>query len=275
MVALSIPLAACSPVDFFGPRPNAELLALARQADADAVTLADAPELAQLRQRHAGELYDEITRLCGVDPAGQPPSSCAVDREAHDETTSGARSAHDAAASLAAAVANNADNIPEESYPLAVAQAVDMQAAASDNDGGRFDGSHDAGLELNIEPIVDETAADAARRLITSEYAVQFGLDLASAYADGALQARIDALRPLHDERIDTLRDIFGDLPQRAPGYEVDGGGPTTTADAVKFVDQIEHGLVDQWRAAAVEATDPTWREASIRLAAHAQRAAG
>lgn len=258
MLVAAAPLSACSPIDVFGPRPDAQLVSMARQAEADAETL-EGP-VAEMRGFHARQLYDEISRLCGLDPQGQPPSSCEVERGLGE-----AVGAKDPAA--AAAVVSEdavAERVPADSKPLVVAQAIDL-AAASDT-------------ALNVDSLDNEELKEVAAGLISEEFAVQFGLDLASAYCDDATQERIDALRPLHDERIDALRTLFPELPQRAPGYEVDGGGPTDVASAASFVDTIESTLVARYRSAAADAftsrTPDEWRRALIQLAAHAQRSA-
>nr|VDG63405.1 Uncharacterised protein [Streptococcus thermophilus] len=260
-------LTACSPVDVFGPRPDTDLLTLARQAEADAGALEG--DAAGMREFHARQLFDEITRLCGTDPTGLPPSSCEVERGPGDRT--GAKDPQAASSALTETLVAGSGNLPADSVPLAVAQAIDLAASL---DAGEPD---DWNFPVPEEPITDESVTEAATTLIKQEYAVQFGLDLASAYASDELQARIDDLRPLHDARIDALREAFPDLPQRAPGYEVDGGGPTTTAEAAAFVGDMESNLIDRWRAAASDAftedTPAQWRELIIALAAHAQRA--
>lgn len=258
-------LTACSPVDVFGPRPDTDLLTLARQAEADAGTLKG--DAAGMREFHARQLFDEITRLCGTDSTGLPPSSCEVERGPGDEA--GANDPAAAAAALTESLVSTSGKLPDESVPLVVAQAIDLAASLPQGS--------DLGFPVPAEPIADEALKETAAAMIKEEYAVQFGLDLASAYADDNLQARIDNLRPLHDARIDALREAFPDLPQRAPGYEVDGGGPTTTAEAAAFVGDMESNLIDRWRAAASDAftedTPAQWRELIIALAAHAQRA--
>lgn len=231
---------------------------MARQAEADAETL-EGP-VAEMRGFHARQLYDEISRLCGLDPQGQPPSSCEVERGPGE-----AVGAADPGAASSAVSEDVLDGgVPAESVPLVVAQAIDL-AAATD-------------IELDVQPLADETLQAVAAELAKEEFAVQFGLDLASAYCDDATQERIDALRPLHDERIDALRTLSPELPQRAPGYEVDGGGPTDAASAASFVDKIESTLVARYRSAAADAftsrTPDEWRRALIQLAAHAQRSA-
>ncbi|MCQ4621203.1 hypothetical protein KBX19_08255 [Corynebacterium sp. CCUG 71335] len=262
------PLTACSPIDVFGPHPDGDLLTLARQAEADAGTLDG--DAAGMREFHARQLFDEITRLCGTDSAGLPPSSCEVERGPGDAT--GAKDDVAAAVALTDALVTQSGKLPDESVPLVVAQAVDLTASLD------APGSDDWDFPVPEEPIADESVAETAAGLIKEEHAVQFGLDLASAYADDELQARIDNLRPLHDMRIDAMRDAFPDLPPRAPGYEVDGGGPTNPGEAAAFVDNIEATLVDRWRTAASDAftedAPAEWRTLVIHLAAHAQHAA-
>lgn len=270
LAACALTLTACSPVDIFGPRPNGELVALARQAEADAASL-DGP-VADIRAFHAEQLYDDITRTCGVTPDGDPPATCQVERGPGEET--GAADPAAAARALTDAAAHS--RFPADSTDLVVAQAIDLAAAAEDQLPGSADEADEpAG---GPKPITNDTAVEAATQLVNEEYAVQFGLDVASAFADDALQERIDTLRPLHDERIDALRSSFPELPPRAPGYEIAGGGPTNPAEAARFVEDVESNLVEAWRAASskavTEQSDVQWRELAIALAAHAQRAA-
>ena len=80
----------------------------------------------------------------------------------------------------------------------------------------------------------------------------------------------------LHDARLAALHHAFpnAELPSREAGYEVPGGSPTTTEEAVAFVDALESDLITRWRAAAADADSPEWRELAILLAGHAQSAA-
>ena len=235
---------------------------LAKQASADKV-FGDG-EWSELRGFHAEQLKDEARRLCGTNDAGEVPPSCDVtygDTDLPGDTN---------ARALVSLTAEAADKVPDESRALVVAQAIDAATTA----------------KLGIEdptPIdeKDTDALEAAKQLISAEYAVEYGLDIASAYADDQLQGRIDHLRTLHDARLAVLHHAFpaaelpaAELPAREAGYEIPQGAPTTTADAVAFVDTLEKDLIDRWRAAAATADSPEWRELAILLAGHAQRAA-
>lgn len=257
--ALAVPLTACSPLDVFGPHANSEIMALAKQASADKASGDEAWR--ELRTFHAEQLQDEARRLCGTDENGEPPSSCNVTYGDTDLPASG-----DAAA-LVAQTAEAAGKVPEDSVDLVVAQAVDAVAAAEDP----------LALMDTAAPIDDDAAAEAAKQLASSEYAVDYGLDIATAYADDALQGRIDELRTLHDGRLAALRDSFpaGTLPVREAGYEVPGGSPANAAEAAAFVDTLEDELVERWRNAAADASSTEWRAAAIIMAGDAQRAAG
>ncbi|MDN8593731.1 MULTISPECIES: DUF4439 domain-containing protein [unclassified Corynebacterium] len=262
--ALAAPLAACSPLDVFGPRANSEIIALAKQASADAE--ASSPNSGggdsnakwnELRIFHAKQLQDEAQRLCGTDDNGETPSTCQVEYDG-THLPVGAD-----AAALVEQTVESTGKVPDESVDLVVAQAIDAAAAAD--------------LPLDIaSPIDDEAALEAAKQLASAEYAVDYGLDIATAYADDQLQGRIDTLRTLHDARLSALHDAFpaGSLPVREAGYEVHGGAPTNPAEAAAFVDKLESDLVERWRNAAADATSTDWRGAAIILAGHAQRAA-
>lgn len=231
---------------------------LAKQASADKV-FGDG-EWSELRAFHAEQLKDEARRLCGTNDAGEVPSSCDVTYGDTDLPATG-----DAAA-LVKQTVESAGKVPDESVDLVVAQAIDGAAAAE--------------LPLDLPAIDDETALDAAKQLVSAEYAVDFGLDIATAYADDPLQHRIDTLRTFIDARISALHSSFpeGQLPSREAGYEIPGGAPTNPAEAAAFVDTLESDLVDRWRAAAgdaaTEGSSPEWLTAAILLAGHAQRSA-
>lgn len=256
--ACAAPLAACSPLDFFGPHANSEIMALAKQASADKASGDDAWR--DLRAFHAEQLKEEARRLCGTDETGTLPSTCDVGYGDTDLPASGD------IAELVARTAKAADKVPEDSVDLVVAQAIDAVAAT----GEPLD------LISTDAPIDDADALESAQQLAKAEYAVDYGLDIASAYGDNQLQGRIDRLRPLHDARLSSLHDAFpaGALPAREAGYEIPGEAPTSPAEAAAFVDKLERDLVELWRTAAADATSVDWRTAAIILAGHAQRAA-
>lgn len=254
-IAAALPLAACSPVDIFGPHANGTIMELAKQASADRMD--GSGEWSELRATHAEQLQAEARRLCGTDESGQVPSSCNV---TYGDTDLPVGSD---VKTLVTQTAKAAGKVPEESRDLIIAQAIDAVATAK--------------LPIEgLEPLneKDTDALESAKQLITAEYAAEFGLDIASAYADDALQARIDELRVLHDARLAALHHAFptAELPSREAGYEVPDGSPTTTEEAVAFVDALENDLITRWRAAAANADSPEWRELAILLAGHASR---
>lgn len=256
--ALAAPLAACSPLDVFGPHANSEIMALAKQASADKASGDE--RWGELRAFHADQLKEEARRLCGTDETGTLPSTCDVGYGDTDLPASGD------IAELVARTAKAADKVPGDSVDLVVAQAIDAVAATEEP----------LALLSTDAPIEDTDALEAAQQLAKAEYAVNYGLDIASAYGDNQLQGRIDRLRPLHDARLSSLHDAFpaDALPAREAGYEIPGGAPTNPAEAAAFVDKLENDLVERWRATAADATSVDWRTAAIILAGHAQRAA-
>lgn len=255
-IVAALPLTACSPVDIFGPHANATIMELAKQASAD--QLGGDTEWNKLRAAHADQLQEEARRLCGINDRGEVPTSCNVTYGDTDLPASG--NAQD----LVAHTAQVATKVPSDSRDLVIAQAIDAAATA----------------ELPIDgfksPIEGLEPLNAAKELLSAEYAVEFGLDIASAYADTQLHSRINDLRLLHDARVATLHHAFptGDLPTREAGYEIPEGAPTNPAEATAFVHALENNLVEHWRAAAANADSPEWRELAILLAGHAQSAA-
>ncbi len=253
-------LASCSGLGALGPHPNKEILGLAQQAEADARSLADAPAASQLRSTQAGELYDEIARLCGTDDAGAPPESCSVDRD-----TGGAVGAADEksmARDVPAAAARAASSLPRESVDLVVAQAVDAAAL----EPVELPGSH---LSVSSD-------LDAAREMLRREYALDYALELAASYGDADTAARVNSLREASDERVRYLTELLGasgNVPLPSPGYEVSpADDPVDAGSAAHLVDDANSALVAQWRRAAASAASPEWMRAAVALAAHAQR---
>lgn len=258
----AVSLTGCSQVvEVFGPRPDAELVQLAQQAEADASTLDDEQATA-LRDKQARELYDEILRVCGVDPEGQSPESCTVDRSINEAT--GATSLAQSGEEMARFVAENRAKLPEDSIDLVVSHVVDTLAAT------------DVSLPENLGEITDEQDLQAAQAMLEREYALQYGLGLASAYADDGLQQRIDMLNDTSQDRVTALTLLGADQPEDsalAAGYEFQElESPTTTVAATALVDELEANLVGQWRTTAAEASSAEWQYAASHFAAHAQR---
>ncbi|WP_143063377.1 hypothetical protein [Corynebacterium cystitidis] len=261
-IALSVvPASGCSVVlDAVGPRPDTELVQLAHQADADAASLSE-PSAQALREKQARELYAEISRVCGVDSDGRPPASCEV-KQANEAT--GAANLADAGEAMARFTADEAQQLPDGSIDLVVAQVVDTLAAS------------DFTLPGAPEVLTDEQDARAALEMAQREYAFRYGLGLASAYADDALQERIDALQDASQERLGLLATVVPEQlhdPAVAAGYEFQGIEPPTTTEAASaLVDSLVHSVVGQWRVTAADANTGTWLYTSAHLAAHAQR---
>lgn len=110
-------------MDYFGPRPDETLVALARSADNDAQNLADVDANASsLRTDQADALYAEVKRLCGLNNEGNAPRSCTVER-----TTDAPLSDVDVAKTLNEAAHRTRDALSEvssESRALVTNQAI-------------------------------------------------------------------------------------------------------------------------------------------------------
>lgn len=295
---LMIGLTGCSPVDtvvdIVGPRPNPEIMTLAKQAAADG--MGDSA-FSELRRMHAEQLQSEAIRLCGTNPEGEAPSSCDVSFD--EQALPPAESVADLVAATAVVVAQ----LPAESVDLVVAQAVDAAA---------LEPVH---LDTQDQPTDwpgSEVAADAegAAAMLEREYALSYALGVARAYADPPLRERIDAVQESSAERVEAVSRFIeagtmiadpvpdpnvspvaasapaGDpaptladegapqpLPAPAAGYEFpEGAGPTNAAEAAQVVERLQRDVVDQWRIAAASANNEPWRRLAIWLAAHAQR---
>ncbi|AWB85091.1 hypothetical protein C3E79_06820 [Corynebacterium liangguodongii] len=248
-------------MDVVGPRANGEIMALARQASADELSLGGTPA-SELRKAQADQLAGEALRLCGTSPSGETPSTCNVSYGDTD-LPRGAASESELIARLRADTVAAAARVPESSVDLVVAQAVDTVA---------LEPVRLAPPSLDRAPEAD---VEATREALRGEYALEYGLGLATAWADDSLRQRIDALRKAADERREALVSALaptGEVPAPAPGYET-SAAPSDAASAAAFVEQLRAAQVARLRRLAAEAQGEAWRDAAIGLAAHAQRA--
>lgn len=250
-------LAGCSVMDVVGPRPNSELVSLANQAEADA--LAGDADLRELRASQADQLRGETLRLCGTEPDGEVPRTCAFELDAAGLTA-------EPLAQLVSSTVATAPHLPEESIDLVVAQAVDATAIRP--------------VELAPEGLVLVDADfEPAKAALEREYALAYGLGLAEAFADGALRERIHALQATSQERVALLeRGLGTEAPVAASGYQLAGGQPpATVAEAAELVERLQREVVEGLRFTAARAHSQNhgdaWRRAAILLAAQAQRA--
>ncbi|WP_143341305.1 DUF4439 domain-containing protein [Corynebacterium urinipleomorphum] len=264
--ALAAPLAACSPLDVFGPRANGEIMSLAQHASADRV-FGDG-KWSEMRAFHAEQLKDEARRLCGTNDAGEVPSSCDVTYGDTDLPAAGE------AEELLTLTVEAADKVPDESVDLVIAQAIDALALepvtldpVADQDNADSDSA-----------VTDEDDLEAVRAMLAEENAFSYGLDIALAHADTDLRDRIAALKKASDQRVRALGALISeehpDWDSPAPGYEFTPGNtePANPAEAAALVKQLEASVNEKWRRTAANAQSTEWREDAIRLAAHAQR---
>lgn len=255
-VPLCLVLASCS---LLGPRPNEEVTALARQAEADAAALGTDPA-AGLRAEQAEQLYAEVTRLCGTDEAGAAPESCAVERGPGEAT--GVSDAASLAAAAPAAGARAAKAVPADTVDLVVAQAIDATATEP--------------VDLPFLEVDADADLDAARVQLAREYAFDYALGVALAFSDDATAERITQLREAASERRAYLVHLLnktGEVPVSEPGYELPEAEPTDAASAAQLVERLNSTLVAQWRETAAAGASEPWITAAISLAAQAQRA--
>lgn len=267
-------LTGCTVMDVVGPRPNSEIMALAKQASADWVFGSDdTPEWREMRKFHSEQLKDEALRLCGTDETGATPSTCDVGYGDTDLPAS--ESVNELVGRTVAA----ARKVPDESVDLVVAQAIDALALAP--------------VSLAPAPIAGEGAGDgaglsddadiaAAHDMLARENALYYGLGLALAYADEGLRSRIGTLREASHERVNLLVELIPagegastEALAPAAGYTFAEGyaEPTSPESAAQLVETMHNDLVTQWRRTAADANSPAWLSEAIALAAHAQRA--
>lgn len=260
--AAALLLSSCTVMDVVGPRANGEIMALAKQASADWV-FGDAAheQWREMRKLHKEQLQDEARRLCGIDAAGETPSSCDTD---YGDTDLPAAANADA---LLEHTVVAAEKVPAESVDLIVAQAIDALTLTPVN------------LEPVAQQVTDPADVEAARDLLARENAFYYGLGVALAHADEGLRERVRVLRDASHERTAALTRVLdvadGAALVPAAGYEFAEGysEPANAEEAAQLVKTMQGDLVKQWRFAAAHAESATWREDAIRLAAHAQRA--
>lgn len=269
--ALSGCQAVDSVVDYFGPRPDETLVALARSADNDAQNLADVDANASsLRADQADALYAEVKPLCGLNNEGNAPRSCTVER-----TTDAPLSDVDVAKTLNAAAHRTRDALSEvssESRALVTNQAIVLDA---------WDGA-----ELPAIPELEAADLESATSLLNWEYEQVFGLDFARSYASPEIEADIDNRLSLHEKRIEVLQGAIGEVakvPQPAVAYQptaVAGVAlPTDASSAQSYVDKLGWNDTLKWEDAASKAAAPTaegeervaWRNWLIAVAAQSR----
>lgn len=259
-VPLVLLLGGCTVMDVVGPRPNKEVMALAKQAHADGLPSGATEDYRQLRTEQSDALKAEALRLCGITPEGEAPSSCSVNfDDAELPASIGAQE-------LVSLTADTAPRLPKESVALAVEQAIDataMQPVALDNVGS---------ATLTSEADITHTTA-----VVQREAELQYGLGFALAFADDPLRERIAVLREASRERSEALSPSIplddGSLAP-SPGYQFVEGHtePTTLEEAQLLVDALQRAVIDETAAAAANAEEATFMHDAILLAAHARR---
>ena len=256
-------LSSCSVMDVLGPRVNGEVMALARQAAADGLALGGDPVARDMRSAQSDQLLAEVVRLCGTLPDGSTPSSCEPTIDDAD-LPAGATTAAEMITQLRAATVAAADKVPDDSVDLVVTQAIDAVALAP--------------VSLNPPALEGMPEADtqSAQEMLRREYALEYGLGLATAWADEALLARIDALRSASDQRREALASALtrdGRAPEPQPGYDLSPtDAPTDLVSANALVDKLRNEIVEAWRTTATDAQSAPWRDAAIGMAAAAQQ---
>lgn len=250
-----------SVVDYFGPRPESRLLALADAAATDALSLSGVDDhAAGLRSSQADALYAEITRLCGTDDAGNPPRSCEVERptEANHAADSG-----EIMKNAASATTEAADEVTVESRTLVTEQAIALNAWLP-------------GDAPDI-PELSQPEQKSAADLLSWEYGQVYGLDFARAYVGPEHENKVDHRLAVHHRRIDALQDAltrYGNTPQPEPAYTSgEQELPHDSASALDFIDGLADHDGRKWSAAATgaaqeESPDQEWVTWLIGIAA-------
>lgn len=250
-----------SVVDYFGPRPENRLLALADAAATEALSLSGVDDhAADLRNSQADALYAEIARLCGTNDAGNAPRSCEVERptKANRAGDSGEIMKNAASATTAAV-----DEVTVESRALVTEQAIALNAWLP-------------GDAPDI-PELSQPEQKSAADLLSWEYEQAFGLDFARAYVGPEHEDSVDHRLEVHHRRIDALQESlsrYGNLPQPEPAYSSgDQDLPHDSASALGFIGDLAEQDGRKWYAAASQAAqeetpDQEWVTWLIGIAA-------
>lgn len=256
-------LSACSVMEIVGPRANGEVMALARQAAADGFALSGDPVAGDMRSTQSNQLVAEAARLCGTLPDGSIPSSCELEFD-DANLPAGATTTADMITQLRTATVAAADKVPDDSVDLVVTQAIDAVALAP------------VVLDPPAVEGIPEADMQSAQEMLSREYALEYGLGLATAWADEALLARIEALRSASDQRREALASALtrdGQAQEPLPGYDLSPeDAPVDLGSANALVDRLRTEVVEAWRTAATDAQSAQWRDAAIGFAAAAQR---
>ena len=250
-----------SVVDYFGPRPENRLLALADAAATDALTLNGVDDhAAGIRSSQADALYAEITRLCGTDDAGNPPRSCEVERPTKANRAADSSEVMENAASATTAAA---DEVTVESRTLVTEQAIALNAWLPG----------DAPAIPELSQPEQKSAAD----LLAWEYEQVYALDFARAYVGAEHEGNVDHRLEVHHRRIDALQEAlgrYGTVPQPEPAYSSgDQELPHDSASALNFLGGLAEQDGRKWSAAAAQAAqeespDQDWITWLIGIAA-------
>lgn len=262
-------LSGCEPLqplfNAFGPTPDAALVTLARDAEADAAsrTLAADPDKAAGRMDHAAALYAEIERICGTDADGNAPESCAVERGEFTPLPDDATTA-DVYKDSRAQLLDALDQVPESSRTLIVEQAIDLAAASFSP--ADFTATPNLGEE-GVAP----ADIEAAKKLLDWEYSVIYALDVTEAFAGGGTQAQVEEALGRHERRVAKLSDALesaGEVPAPAPAYEASGAPlPSSGKQAAGYLAYLDKEDAAQWEHAAVNAESAAWRDWAVVVA--------
>lgn len=294
---MSATAASCSV--FRGPQPNDAVVELARAAEADSAAAASSNHaVAALRAEQAQQLWQEVTRLCGVDESGEPPESCRVDHAADTAGTlaNEAGESDTALASGPSAVLSDAihttlsgaQDVPSESRALVVTQAVDLVSLLSsmqEQDESAAENCTDLPNSL-VETTSSEALGSggkaasnadekAAEDLLTWEYSARYLLGQAEAWA-GDITELINRQVGCISELQAALAAVTADaIPMADVAYTLpDGTNPTDESTAQDAIAQLAQATAEKWRAAAATAESAEWRAFATLAAGTAERAA-
>lgn len=255
-VSAAVSLAACTP----SPDPDETLIQLHQDALHDSQALLEsAPEVAALRLEHAGEITEEIQRLCGFTDEGDLPESCTF--TVPDIATTPENNPDFQISDSQVRMLNRLDETPPESIPLITEQYIEQARL------GPVVGGIDVldGVILEAEDLI------AAQELLAEEYAAAWALGVALAYVSPELEDAAQNAIDRHREYAALLRttiDPVADTSPSEPGYNLtELTDPVDAASAATMIAEVQSHAITSWHNAATRATDPGWRSLSTQIA--------
>lgn len=265
----------------FGPTPNEALVSMAFSAEDEAAAFAESdPVFSELRAQQAGELFDEIARICGHHPNGSAPATCAVDHTERSNYDGDHHIANTPDQALHQLVQSLAD-APQQSHALLIEQAVTVANQLP---------NHENMLTAAIDSLRSDEASLPGSWTDMPDWEYQLGaaLETARAFTTDAAAAHTEQAAAHSDARLALLRQFGGEISGRALTYQ--GHAPSAPlpgdasaqddsamhdGNAVEFVTTALQQTSQQWKHRALGAGDTEWVILAVLFAAETNQDLG